>query len=464
MTQAPEMLHAEVANRDWCTSTRDSLAVLHRADFLTRLEMAAHVATATPEQALLLLDINDFQSVNDAFGTDVGDSVLQVIAHRLLVRTGPGTVVGTLGGDRFGVLAEVCSGSSAVGLGQELLALVASPIRVHSYDVAMTGRVGISLLVGGPNAASSVLRHATKALRDAKAASAVRAVVCAPASGSSDARAVIRREIGHTIDTERLRLVYQPIVALSQRTIVGYEALLRWRTPDGTEVATEEFVAVAESLGFIEQIGRWALDQAIGQLSRFDATAATPPIMAVNLSARQFADPRLVDIVASSLARYDVAPSRLALEITESLAVNDPNARETIRDLRNFGCHVGLDDFGTGQSCLSYLRSLPIDFIKIDQSFVAEVTTDERAARLIDTIIRMAHDLGHCTVAEGIEDDAQYEGLRAALCSFGQGHLFGYPTAPEVLTPGDSLRHGSTTQIFRPLQEGEAHGLIVPEP
>ena len=107
------------------------------------------------------------------------------------------------------------------------------------------------------------------------------------------------------------------------------------------------------------------------------------------------------------------------------------------RDLRNFGCHVGLDDFGTGQSCLSYLRSLPIDFIKIDQSFVAEVTTDERAARLIDTIIRMAHDLGHCTVAEGIEDDAQYEGLRAALCSFGQGHLFGYPTAPEVLTPGD---------------------------
>ena len=158
--------------------------------------------------------------------------------------------------------------------------------------------------------------------------------------------------------------------------------------------------------------------------------------MAVNLSARQFADPRLVRVVARSLARYDVAPSRLALEITESLAVSDPNARDTIRDLRSLGCHVGLDDFGTGQSCLSYLRSLPIDFIKIDRSFVGEVTTDERAARLIETIIRMAHDLGHCTVAEGIENDAQYEGLRAAGCSFGQGYLFGYPAAPETLTLG----------------------------
>ena len=131
-----------------------------------------------------------------------------------------------------------------------------------------------------------------------------------------------------------------------------------------------------------------------------------------------------------------MAPSTLALEITESLAVSDPNARETIRGLRNLGCHVGLDDFGTGQSCLSYLRSLPIDFIKIDQSFVTEVTTDERAARLIETIIRMAHDLGHCTVAEGIETEAQFEGLREAGCSFGQGYLFGYPTAPEDLMLG----------------------------
>ena len=249
---------------------------------------------------------------------------------------------------------------------------------------------------------------------------------------------LIRREIGHALDTERLRLVYQPIVALTQRTIVGYEALLRWRMSNGTEVATEDFVSVAERLGFIEQIGRWALDQAIGQVSRFDASTATAPIVAVNLAARQFADPRLVKVVARSLTRYDVAPSRLALEITESLAVSVPNARETIRDLRSFGCHVGLDDFGTGQSCLSYLRSLPIDFIKIDRSFVAEVTTDERAARLIETIIRMAHDLGHCTVAEGIEDDTQCEGLRAAGCSFGQGYLFGYPATPEALTLGVS--------------------------
>ncbi len=436
MTQVSEELHVSQASAGWHASTHDSHVVLDRAEFLARLETAAQVASPVPKYALLLLDVNDFQSINDAFGTKVGDSVLEVIAHRLLVGIDPKDVVGTLGGDRFGVLTPMRSRSGAVELGRKLLALVASPIHVLPYDVAMTGRVGVNLLTEGPDAASSTLRYATMALRDAKAASAVRAVACAPpVSDSSDRRASIRREIGQVLDTERLRLVYQPIVALTERTIVGYEALLRWRMSDATE-ASEEFVSVAESLGLIEQVGRWALDQAIGQVSRFDATTTTAPIMAVNLSARQFADPRLVRVVARSLARYDVAPSRLALEITESLAVSDPNARDTIRDLRNMGCHVGLDDFGTGQSCLSYLRSLPIDFIKIDRSFVGEVTTDERAARLIETIIRMAHDLGHCTVAEGIENDAQYEGLRAARCSFGQGYLFGHPAAPEVLTFG----------------------------
>ena len=309
MTQALERLDAEPTNGRWHTRTCDTHRVLDRAEFLATLETAALV-TVTSKQALLLLDINDFQSVNDAFGTQVGDGVLEVIAHRLLIGIGPGAVV------------------------------------------------------------------------------------------------------------------------------IGYEALLRWRTSDGTAVPTEDFVSVVESLGLIEQVGRWALDEAIGQARRLGATAETAPIMAVNLSARQFADPRLVKVVARLLDRYDVVPSMLALEITESLAVSDPNAQDTIRDLRSLGCHVGLDDFGTGQSCLSYLRSLPIDFIKIDRSFAAEVTTDERAARLIETIVRMAHDLGHCTVAEGIEDDGQCESLRAALCTFGQGYLFGRPAAPEAFTPG----------------------------
>ena len=188
MTQAPEMLHAE-KRTGLDTSTRDSHAVLHRAEFVTRLKMAAHVARAAPKQALLLLDINDFQSVNDAFGTDVGDSVLEVLADRLLVGIDPGAIAGRLGGDRFGILVPACSRSRAVGLGRKLLALVASPIRVRSYDVAMTGRVGISLLADGPDAASSALRYATTALRDAKAASAVSAVVCAAASEMPDGRA-----------------------------------------------------------------------------------------------------------------------------------------------------------------------------------------------------------------------------------------------------------------------------------
>lgn len=429
MTRALELLRTS-GEKSTRTSVSNPRAVLDRTEFLARLDAANHVQRATLTSALLLLDINDFQSVNDAFGTNAADSVLDIVANRLLAAVPAGALVGRLGGDRFGILAGVRSEDDAVRLGRKLLTLVASPICACTYDVALTGRVGISLLGEQYDAADCALRHATTALRKARVPSALRAVVCAPAvSDPFDKRAAIRREVGHLLDMERLRLVYQPIVSLSDQRIVGYEALLRWRMPDGTQVS-EEFVAVAESLGLIEQIGRWALDETIGRLSELEGGNSgldSEPIMAVNLSARQFADPTLVEHVARSLTRHDTAPSRLALEITESLAVNDPGAKETIGALRNLGCHVGLDDFGTGQSCLSYLRSLPIDFIKIDRTFVAEVVTDEKARCLIQTIIRMAHDLGHCTVAEGIEDHVQMDSLQQAGCSFGQGYLFGYP-------------------------------------
>lgn len=411
--------------------------VLDRSEFLGRLETFGAFALETTHSALILLDVNDFQSVNDAFGTSLGDSVLEVIGQRVLAVLGPRVIVGALGGDRFGILSPVESRDEALSLGRKLLTLFKTPIRARTYDIAMTARIGISLFTEDGTDSSS-LRLATAALSEAKGATPSEAVVCAePTWERSQTRAVIRRELGEVIDSERLRLVYQPIVALPQGTVMGYEALVRWRTADGIEVPAEEFVSVAESIGLIETVGRWALEQVVRQVSRLKPASLSTPLVAVNLSARQFADPQLVDNVSSCLAMYDVAPSRLALEITESLAVSAPHAGKTLRDLRGLGCHVGIDDFGTGQSCLSYLRSLPIDFIKIDRSFVAEVATDKKAARLIQTIVRMAHDLGHRTVAEGIETGAQYEQVLSTACDFGQGYLLGYPMPPEMLHVGE---------------------------
>jgi diguanylate cyclase (GGDEF)-like protein len=412
--------------------------LVDRSGFLALLETREESTLGTAHSALILLDVNDFQSVNDAFGTNVGDSVLEIIGQRVLVALGSSVAVGALGGDRFGILSPVHSRDEALRLGRKLLSLFRTPIRARTYDIAMTARVGISLFTQGEMTPSSALRLATAALSEAKGATTSAAVVCAASTSErSETRAVIRRELGEVVDPDRLRLVYQPIVALPEGTVMGYEALVRWRTADGIEVSAEEFISVAESIGLIEMVGRWALEQVVREVSRLKSASSTTPLVAVNLSARQFADPQLVDNVSACLAMYDVAPSRLALEITESVAISAPHAGKTLRDLRGLGCHVGIDDFGTGQSCLSYLRSLPIDFIKIDRSFVAEVATDKKAARLIQTIVGMAHDLGHRTVAEGIETDAQYEQVLSAACDFGQGYLLGYPMPPEMLQVGE---------------------------
>jgi diguanylate cyclase (GGDEF)-like protein len=224
----------------------DTPVVLSRHEFLKRLETSELAATETTRCALLLLDINDFQSINDAFGTDAGDRVLDIVGNRLLLGLGPHVVVGTLGGDRFGVLTAVKSKQDGLRLGRALLTVASTPIRVLSHDIAMTGRVGFCLLTDNRDATSSALRCTTAALRKAKGTSIVNAVThCSPVADSSHPRSMIRREIGHVIDTERLRLAYQPIVALADGTIMGYEALIRWRAADGRDVPAELFVSVA---------------------------------------------------------------------------------------------------------------------------------------------------------------------------------------------------------------------------
>ena len=411
--------------------------VLPWAVFVERLEAAGGAPAGTLRTALLLLDLNRFQWINDAFGAAVGDRILDSVGRTLVSVAGPTASVGRIGGDRFGILVPVRSDREAVGLGRRLLASIGTAARFGQERITLTGRVGITSRVGGPECASRALRYAAAALQEARGLPTGDAVKHEPSNRRSvDRRARIVRDLHGALGRAQLRVLYQPVVALGTGDVVGYEALLRWRTADGMDVAPAEFIPIAEEMGLIEDIGRWVLGQASGVASQLASLSAAPLRMSVNLSARQFGDPALIGLVAAVLAEHGIDPTLLAVEITETLAVQDPNASATLKALRNLGCHVGLDDFGTGQSCLSYLRSLPVDFLKIDRSFTMELTTDRRAARLIRTITAMATDLGLTTVAEGIETPTQCQQLLESGCRLGQGFLFGFPLAVEALMGG----------------------------
>jgi diguanylate cyclase (GGDEF)-like protein len=391
--------------------------------------------------SLLLIDINRFHWVNDTFGLEVGDHVLEVVGTAIKRAVGPEGVVGRLNGSRFGALAFLPSESAAVGLGQEVLALVGNPIRVTEGSVHVTGCVGIVQFQGLDGAvATRMLRYAESALSAAKAsASSVPVVVCTDADrAQADLRARICRELPQAIDDGLLRVAYQPIVDLSSLRTVSYEALVRWQASSGVDLPPSQVVSIAEDLGLIGRLGSWVLNEAVFVASTLTALAAPKMHMAVNLSPQQFADQNLLDLVIRTLQKHQLDPAQLVFEITESIAVDDRRAASTLRELRRLGCRVGIDDFGTGQSCLSYLRSLPLDFIKVDRSFIIELTSDARARRLVATIAAMASDLGMSTVAEGIETKAQCEVAADSGCSFGQGYLFGQAVFhPEFTTSSE---------------------------
>lgn len=403
--------------------------ILGREEFLRTIEIFGPLAGPTRPLMVLLVDINRFQWVVDAFGFDAGDRVLDAVGASVRRAAGSRAVVGRLDGDRFGVLVFLESEGAAVGLAREILALINGPIRMVDRKVFVTARVGIARHIPDGRPAATTFRYATEALSSAKALCVTEPVVCTASDRHVvDIRTRICRDLYQAVEQEQLRAVYQPIVNLQSRRTEGYEALLRWKTPDGIDVPPSEFVPIAEDTGLIEQVGAWVLGQASSKAAQLKSAIEAPTHMAVNLSPRQFASRGLLGSVERALASHDLDPALVAFEITERTAVDDRRAENTLTALRDLGCRVGLDDFGTGQSCLSYLRSLPLDFIKVDRSFVTELAVDSRARQLVQTICTLASDLGLTTVAEGIETTAQLDEAEAAGCTYGQGYLFGQPT------------------------------------
>ena len=415
--------------------------------------------------AVLFLDLDRFKIINDSLGHLAGDRLLTTVAARIgaavrpadtvtlagdgpEISTGGGTdgwrSVARMGGDEFTVLLEdLRSPGDAARVAERVRAAVAEPVEYDGQELTTTVSIGIVACCGGTGGpagyetAKELLRDADAAMYKAKAAGKDRYVVFDQAMHAEVVRRMhLEGDLRRAVCRGELELHYQPIVSLSAgRRTVGFEALVRWRH-DGRLVGPGDFIPVAEDTGIIVPIGAWVLRTACGQLAAWRAGggAMADLYVTVNVSRRQLADPGLLPLVQDVLAETGLPPAAVGLEITESAIMDDPAAAERVlADLKTrAGVRLSIDDFGTGYSSLGCLRQFPIDLLKIDRSFVRNVTGDARDAAVMRTIVTLAHDLDMTVVAEGIEQADQAAFLAGARCDLTQGFLFSRPLAADA--------------------------------
>ena len=417
-------------------SQHDPLTGLpNRSVFLKRLADASLRARRGVDGlfAVLFLDLDDFKLVNDSMGHQVGDQVLIEIARRLETCIRGGDLVARLGGDEFAILLErVVDARETAIVAERVQEAVRTPLLVNGYEWTSTGSIGVALSSPGNEQPEVLLRSADMAMYRAKHQGRGRFELY---DRGQHAQALTRLqtegELRRAIEREEFELHYQPIVAMADGRLIGVEALIRWKHAERGLVAPTHFIPVAEDTGLIVQIGRWVLRRAIGDLARWERELGAPSdlTMAVNLSAREFAQLDLVHAVSDALATSGLAPSRLNLEITESTIFSQQNvALDTVSELKALGVRIHIDDFGTGYSSLTYLQRLPVDAIKIDRSFVRAIEIEARSRHVVQSLVSLARGIGLETIAEGVASEGQVDLLRAMRCTFGQGFHFGKPT------------------------------------
>ncbi len=398
----------------------------NRSRLRDRVDHAISVAARSNRPVTLLFcDLDDFKSVNDALGHGVGDRMLQTIATRIAGCVREPDTVARLGGDEFAVLLE----GSGAAHGQTLAERI---IDVIGYEVLLEGRllhpsVSIGIASAAPGTTSEeLLRNADIAMYQAKRAGGGCSVVFRDQMHRvTTEHLMLRNDLYSALEKGQLTVEYQPTVALGDGSVIGVEALLRWRHPDLGNISPATFVPIAEGSGAILPVGRWVIDQACAAAVRLQQGRATTFLVSVNLSPRQLHDPSLVNTVALALARHGVTPDQLVFEVTEGCLLDDPLAVERLHELRGLGVQVAVDDFGTGYTSINYLQRLPVQILKIDRSFVSgsALPGQDRIA-LLNAIVSLSKSLRVRTVAEGIEDGAQLEELRALGCDAGQGFLW----------------------------------------
>ena len=435
----------EAENRAARQALHDPVTRLpNRPLFLDRLAMAMRRATRHPSPtAVLCVGLDHFKRVNDALGHDAGDRVLQQVARRLSsgLRQSdsvnrPGTVA-RMTGDEFTVLCdELSAAADARVVAERLRQLIAAPFDVESGEVHLSASIGIALADPEVDDPQVVIRNAEAAMYRAKERGRARVEVFDPAlHGRSLARLETEAGLRRALVRDELRVFYQPTIDLRTGTVVGAEALVRWEHPTRGLVAPGEFISVAEEAGLIEPIGEWVLGEACRQLARWETSGAGRLAVSVNVSGRQLGDERLLAAVADALERADVDPALLALEITESVLMEDAETVVTVlNNLKSLGVRLEVDDFGTGYSSLSYLSRFPLDGLKIDRSFVSGLDDDGQETKtILRSVLGLADAMGLRVVAEGVETHEQLDVLRRLGCRFAQGYHWSRPLPADEL-------------------------------
>lgn len=379
--------------------------------------------------ALMFLDLDHFKDINDTLGHDVGDRLLVEMSQRLLKACRSEDTVSRLGGDEFILLLPESDEQGAAQAANKLLAIVSRPFMIDLHEINVTGSIGIAIYpIDGENI-DQLSRHADAAMYRAKedGRNAFR-FFTKQMQEHSARNLLLVNALSHAIVREQLEVYFQPQIITRDRTVVGAEALLRWQHPELGAVSPGEFIRLAEDSGLILQIGEWVLRQAIRQAKRWQDQGFAPLLMAVNLSAVQFHQPELPQLVARILKEEGLSPAYLELELTESVTMRDPLAAiDVIKKLHEQGIHMSIDDFGTGYSSLNYLKKFQVSRLKIDQSFIRDLCVDPEDMAIVSAIISMSHSLGFETIAEGVETRDQLRILDGLGCDEVQGYYFSRP-------------------------------------
>ncbi len=438
--------------------------LLNRALLDDRLEQNLAISQRTGGSlALFFLDLDRFKVVNDLFGHQVGDQVLQEVANRLSSSCRKTDSVARFGGDEFVIIcSDIRNSADACVFADHLLENFKEPMEIDGFEHAISASVGIAVTVPGGSrrqSAETLLRNADTAMYRAKEAGRGRWELF---DDEMRAQVVERFEVERglpvALATGGLSLLYQAIVDSSSETVVGAEALLRWDRPGHGMVLPERFLPIAEDCGLIVPIGAWVLEQAASELARWNAEGRLPDPFRlwVNVSPRQLADPSFPELVVDVLTKHRLSPEGLGFEILEEALLDVGAAKGIMKHLRSLGIALNLDDFGAGYSNLWWLQDLPITGIKIDRRFIATLDSgDARSAAIVRGLVNLGHSLHLSVVGEGVESTEQAHVLRAIGCESMQGFLYGYPGPAERLwdatRPGQLPREPDDVTVSQPV-------------